>query len=190
MLEERLPEEHRPYLVALKALRDLKDMSVKVPSPPTLLLSSSLPPLLLTSSSPLFSPPILLPAAEDIIPATKETVPATKETVTAATETDPDAKETDPDAKETVPATKETVPANQETPPLLLSSSPPLLQVNLPPDYSTVIARWRAAWEELRLHTNRDISTINSIHVVNAHLEEWYQMTGESLVKLSDHTVN
>ena len=34
VLEERLPEEHRPYLVALKALRDLKDMSVKVPPCP------------------------------------------------------------------------------------------------------------------------------------------------------------
>ena len=79
---------------------------------------------------------------------------------------------------------------NLNIPPLLLLLLTPFHQVNLPPDYSTVIARWRAAWEALRLHTNRDISTINSIHVVNSHLEDWYQMTGDSLVKVSDHTAN
>ena len=52
-----------------------------------------------------------------------------------------------------------------------------------------MLARWRAAWAQLRLHTDGDISTINSIHIVNCHLEDWYDLHGDSLVKVSDHTV-
>ena len=33
-----------------------------------------------------------------------------------------------------------------------------ILQANLPRDYPEVIARWRAAWEALRGHTNSDLS--------------------------------
>ena len=67
-------------------------------------------------------------------------------------------------------------------------------QVNLPvgpgPEgYPAVIARWREAWAGLRTHTARDISTINSIHVVNSHLEDHYNINQESLVKVSDHVV-
>ena len=67
-------------------------------------------------------------------------------------------------------------------------------QVNLPvgpgPEgYPAVIAKWREAWAALRTHTNRDISEINSIHVVNHHLEDHYVINGESLVKVSDHVV-
>ena len=71
----------------------------------------------------------------------------------------------------------------------VVSSCTVFLQVNLPPNYSAVIASWRAAWEQLRLHTANDISTINSIHIVNSHLEQWYDLHGDSLVKVSDHTV-
>ena len=53
-----------------------------------------------------------------------------------------------------------------------------------------MLARWRAAWAQLRLHTDSDISTINSIHIVNCHLEDWYDLHGDSLVKVSDHTVD
>ena len=66
------------------------------------------------------------------------------------------------------------------------------LKVNLPQGpsgYSIVIQRWRQAWNGLREHTQFDLSEINSIHVINAHLEDFYDLTGESLVKFSDHTV-
>jgi hypothetical protein len=50
--------------------------------------------------------------------------------------------------------------------------------VNLPGpgDRSAVIARWREAWYALRQHTadvnpRAVISEINSIHVINDHLE-------------------
>ena len=33
-----------------------------------------------------------------------------------------------------------------------------IFQANLPRDYPEVIARWRAAWEALRGHTNSDLS--------------------------------
>ena len=67
-------------------------------------------------------------------------------------------------------------------------------QVNLPagpgPDgYRAVLARWREAWNALRVHTEFHISEINSIHIINEHLEEQYDLTGESLVKKSDHTI-
>ena len=34
-----------------------------------------------------------------------------------------------------------------------------------------------------------DISEINSIHVINDHLEDYYNLTSESLVRVSDQTV-
>ena len=34
-----------------------------------------------------------------------------------------------------------------------------------------------------------EISEINSIHIINDHLEDYYDLTHESLVKVSDHTV-
>ena len=34
-----------------------------------------------------------------------------------------------------------------------------------------------------------EISEINSIHIINDHLEEYYDLTNESLVKTSDQTV-
>ena len=40
-----------------------------------------------------------------------------------------------------------------------------------PEGYPAVLAQWRAAWQALRVHTERDISEINSIHIVNDHLE-------------------
>ena len=40
-----------------------------------------------------------------------------------------------------------------------------------PEGYPAVLAHWRAAWRALRVHTGRDISEINSIHIVNDHLE-------------------
>ena len=40
-----------------------------------------------------------------------------------------------------------------------------------PEGYPAVLAQWRAAWRALRVHTERDISEINSIHIVNDHLE-------------------
>ena len=66
------------------------------------------------------------------------------------------------------------------------------LQVNLPlwpSGYPLVLATWRKAWKELRIHTRMDISEINSIHVINDHLEDYYDLTSESLVRVSDHTV-
>ena len=36
---------------------------------------------------------------------------------------------------------------------------------------------------------NLYLSTINSIHIVNSHLEDWYDLHQDSLVKVSDHTV-
>ena len=68
------------------------------------------------------------------------------------------------------------------------------MQVNLPvgpgPEgYSAVIAKWREAWAALRTHTEKDISEINSIHVIVAHLEDHYNINKESLVKVSDHVV-
>ena len=65
-------------------------------------------------------------------------------------------------------------------------------QVNLPlrpSGYPLVLATWRKAWKELRIHTRMDISEINSIHVINDHLEDYYDLTSESLVRVSDHTV-
>ena len=52
----------------------------------------------------------------------------------------------------------------------------PTSQVNLPsgpgPEgYPAVLANWRAAWQALRVHTKKDISETNSIHIVNSHLE-------------------
>ena len=144
LLEEMIPEEHRPYLVTLRALSDLKDMSVKVHV-------SLLPCLALSSLHAYHSPhsPSLLSSSRIFLLSAPFSLIS-----------------------------------------FLSLSSPLLFQVNLPADYGAVLARWRAAWEALRLHTNRDISTINSIHVVNSHLEDWYQMTGDSLVKVSDHTAN
>ena len=141
LLEEMIPEEHRPYLVTLRALSDLKDMSVKVH---VSLLSC----LALSSLHAYHSPSLLSSSRIFLLSAPFSLIS------------------------------------------FLSLSSPLLFQVNLPADYGAVLARWRAAWEALRLHTNRDISTINSIHVVNSHLEDWYQMTGDSLVKVSDHTAN
>ena len=79
-------------------------------------------------------------------------------------------------------------------PPFLCSSSPTsfTFQANLPLPpcgYPLAIHVFREAWAALREHTNRDISEINSIHVIVCHLEDFYAMTGESLVKVSDHTV-
>ena len=34
-----------------------------------------------------------------------------------------------------------------------------------------------------------DISEINNIHIINAHLEDYYDLHNESLVKVSDQTV-
>ena len=62
------------------------------------------------------------------------------------------------------------------------------LQVNLPLNYAVVVASWRAAWDQLRVHTGMDLSEINSIHTVNSHLCDFYEMYRESLVKFSDHT--
>ena len=66
------------------------------------------------------------------------------------------------------------------------------LQVNLPvgpgPEgYPAVITRFREAWAALRTHTEKDISEINSIHVIVAHLQDHYDINQESLVKVSDH---
>ena len=58
-----------------------------------------------------------------------------------------------------------------------------------PEGYKAVLARWRVAWLALREHTAYDLSEINSIHILNSHLEDWYDHHGESLVKFSDHTV-
>ena len=58
-----------------------------------------------------------------------------------------------------------------------------------PSGYSLVIHKWCQAWNRLREHTQFDLSEINSIHVINAHLEDFYDLTHESLVKFSDHTV-
>ena len=58
-----------------------------------------------------------------------------------------------------------------------------------PEGYKAVLSRWREAWLALREHTAYDLSEINSIHILNSHLEDWYDMHGESLVKFSDHTV-
>ena len=49
-----------------------------------------------------------------------------------------------------------------------------------------VVGGFRRAWLALRRHTL--ISEINSIHVILAHLEDYLQMSGESLVKVSDET--
>ena len=58
-----------------------------------------------------------------------------------------------------------------------------------PCGYSLVLANWKKAWSELRTHTQMEISEINSIHIINDHLEEYYDLTKESLVKYSDQTV-
>ena len=63
-----------------------------------------------------------------------------------------------------------------------------MLQINLPCGpfgYPLAIRVWREAWEALRRHTDRDISETNSIHNTLAHLEEYYDLTKESLVKVS-----
>ena len=61
-----------------------------------------------------------------------------------------------------------------------------LFQVNLPENFRVVVGGFRRAWLALRRHTL--ISEINSIHVILAHLEDYLQMSGESLVKVSDET--
>ena len=64
----------------------------------------------------------------------------------------------------------------------------PVLQINLPCGpfgYPLAIRVWREAWEALRRHTDRDISETNSIHNTLVHLEDYYDLTKESLVKVS-----
>ena len=64
----------------------------------------------------------------------------------------------------------------------------PVLQINLPCGpfgYPLAIRVWREAWEALRQHTDRDISETNSIHNTLCHLEDYYDLTKESLVKVS-----
>ena len=58
-----------------------------------------------------------------------------------------------------------------------------------PDGYSEEIGRWKRAWIGLREHTAMDISEINSIHMISAHLEDYYDLHGESLVKVSDQTI-
>ena len=63
-----------------------------------------------------------------------------------------------------------------------------MLQINLPCGpfgYPLAIRVWREAWEALRQHTDRDISETNSIHNTLCHLEDYYDLTKESLVKVS-----
>ena len=52
-----------------------------------------------------------------------------------------------------------------------------------------VLARWREAWRQLRAHTQMELSEINSIHIINDHLEQFYDLTNDSLVKYSDQTM-
>jgi len=64
--------------------------------------------------------------------------------------------------------------------------------VNLPCGpygYSLAIRIWREAWQDLRRHTGNTVSETNSIHTILAHLEDYYDLTGESLVKTTDHVV-
>ena len=56
----------------------------------------------------------------------------------------------------------------------------------MPQNFRLVVGGFRRAWLALRRHTL--ISEINSIHVILTHLEDYLQMSGESLVKVSDET--
>ena len=58
-----------------------------------------------------------------------------------------------------------------------------------PCGYTLVLAKWREVWQALRLQTRMEISEINSIHVINDHLEDYYNLISESLVKVSDQWV-
>ena len=59
----------------------------------------------------------------------------------------------------------------------------PQVNLPLPPcGYNLVIASWKKAWNDLRAFTL--ISETNSIHIINDHLEDYYDLTKESLTKV------
>lgn len=57
----------------------------------------------------------------------------------------------------------------------------------LPDNYKEVISSWRESWNQL--FKNGQITETNKIHILNDHLEDYYDETGMSLTRTSDQTI-